>query len=177
MSKSYTVFRVPKIVLTFLRIARAEDLLLGENRAEAIRLLEQVRKEANGGMLAAEAAQTLALLYAEEDKQKEAYDLLLPLKEQLSGPALCLLHHLASEMNHSELVAELSVSCYQLTPTREVAIRNARAFAALHQSEPAGGWLQTALQYGPMNLKTLLEDAIFDQVRNDPSFRKFVEPS
>ena len=147
------------------------------NKAEAVRLFEEVRKQASGGMLAAEASQTLALLYAEDGRQKEAYDMLLPLKDQLSGPALCLLHTLASEMNHSELVAELSVNCYQLTPTREVAIRNARAFAALHQSEPAGGWLQTALQYGPMDLKTLLEDAIFDQVRNDPIFRKFVEPS
>ena len=157
-------------------LSHAEDALLQGKKSEAVSLLQELKKRADGGMLGSAASQTLALLYADEGKEKEAYEMLLPLKEQLTDQALCLLHRLASDMGNQAVVADLSSPCYQFAPTREVAIRNARAFAALNQSEAAGGWLQTALRHGAFDLKPLLEDAVFDSVRSDPLFRKFLEP-
>jgi hypothetical protein len=86
-----------------------------------------------------------------------------------------LLHQLGAEQNNHDLVAELSADCYQFAPNQEVALRNARAFAALKQPEPAGGWLQTAWQHGHFDLKTLLQDEVFGSVRETSAFRHFVD--
>ncbi len=157
-------------------LVQAENLLQQGNRDAAERLFEEVRIKGAGGLLSAAAAQYLAFLYAEEGKRQEAYDLLLSNKKHLEGPARCLLHQLGAEQNNHELVAELSADCYQFAPKQEVALRNAKAFAALNQAEPAGGWLQTAWQHGSFDLNTLLQDEVFNSVRDISAFRHFVDP-
>ncbi len=157
-------------------LAQAENLLEHGKQAEAVRLFEEVRAKGSGGLLSAAAAQYLAFLYVEQGKRKEAYELLLSNKKHLEDPARCLLHLLSSEQNNHELVAELAADCYQLSPKQEVALRNARSFAALNRAEPAGGWLQTAWQHGSFDVKTFIKDEVFNGVREDSIFRHFVDP-
>lgn len=157
-------------------LEEGEALLQQNDKAGAERIFEEVRTKAEGGLLAAAASQFLAYLYSGEGKRREAYELLLSCRDDLEDAGKCLLHELAFEMLDYATVADLSAECYQMAPHQKVALRNARAFAALKKPEPAGGWLQTASQQGPFDLKKILEEEVFGDVLNDRVFRKYVEP-
>jgi len=156
-------------------LAKGEEQLQSGNKEGAIQVFEEVRAKTQGGMLAATAVQYLAFLYVDQNKNREAYDLLLPLKKSLTDEGLCLLHRLAEEEHNPQLVAELSADCYQFMPNQEIAIRNARAYALLKEPRHAGGWLQTAWQHGSLDLETLIRKPEFDGVRTDPQFREFID--
>lgn len=153
----------------------AEEALKKGKTEEAKHLFNEVRQKGNGGLLSTAASQYLAFLEEQEGKHKEAYDLLRPIKKQLELEALCLLHKLAATQRDYSLVAEMSTECYQASPTLEVALRNARAFAFLKQAKPAGGWLQTAWQHGSFDLDALLSEEEFTSLKGDPEFRSFVD--
>lgn len=127
---------------------QAENALQEGRVDEAKRVLEEIREKAVGGVLAFTAAQYLAFLYMKEKKRDEAYNLLLPIKDHLADDSLCILHELAAQRKNYPLVIELSAPCFQIAPSQKMALANARAFAYQHEAKPAGGWLQTAWQYG-----------------------------
>lgn len=155
---------------------QAEAALQAGNKTEAKRLLEEIREKSKGGMLSDLAAQYLAFLNLEEKNRDAAYDLLLPITEHLTDDSKCILHELAAERKNYSLVAELSTECYQVAPSQKMALNNARAFAYLKKAKPAGGWLQTAYQYGGVDLGALLREEEFDALKNDPEFNAFIEP-
>ncbi|HAB99448.1 MAG TPA: hypothetical protein DCE71_06475 [Parachlamydiales bacterium] len=128
------------------------------------------------GSLFVVATQYLAFFDAQQGKKEAAYQRLLPIKDQLADESICLLHQLAFEHANDVLVADLSAKCYQMQPSQEVALRNARSFARLDQPTPAGGWLQTAWQHGEFNLEEILNEAPFARVKDDPSFTEFINP-
>lgn len=154
----------------------AEKALQMGNREEAKRLLEQLHEKAGKGVLGLSAAQYLAFLAMKEGRQKDAYDLLLPIQEHLADDSLCLLHQLAAEFKNYSVVADLSATCYQTAPSPEMALRNARAFAYLGQPKHAGGWLQTAWQEGGIDLRSILADEAFQKIKDHPDFRTFIDP-
>lgn len=154
---------------------RAEEALNAGNTSEAKRLLQEVKDKANGGMLAHAAQQYLAYLDYKEGKKRDAYDLLLPIKDHLADDALCILHELAAAEKNYPLVIELSAKCYQIDPSQKMAIDNARAFAHEGNGMHAGGWLQTAWQFGSFNLSQVVEEEVFNGVRADPGFKQFLE--
>ena len=157
-----------------LLISRGENALKEGKKEEAKEIFEQVRKIGKGGLLGAAAAQYLAILLNEEGKHKEAYEVLLPMKNHLPEESLCLLQKLAAREKNYPLVAELSSVCYQALENQEVAVRNARAFAYLKEPKPAGGWLQTAWQHGGLDLEALLQEEEFIAIKNDPEFIEFI---
>ncbi len=171
------------------RIANAKDrdddnrklLLEGEvalaqgKKEKAIRCFEQVHQQASGGMLASSAAQYLAILFMNEGKHKEAYDLLLPIQETLGDETLPLMHQLASEYENYPLVAKISATCYQLSPSQEMALRSARAFAHLKEARLSGGWLQAAWKFGNLPLETILKEQEFLNLKDSPEFQQFIE--
>jgi Zn-dependent protease len=147
-----------------------------ENRQEeALSIFERLRGLPSGGVISLTATQYLAFLKVKQGKQKEAYELLQSHRQNLSPEALSLLHQLASSYHNPSLVAELASECYQLTPNQEVALRNARAFASLKQGKAAGGWLQSAWQYGGLDKETLLHEEVFVQLQHDADFQEFVD--
>ena len=73
------------------------------------------------------------------------------------------------------MVAKLSKECYQLAPSQTVALQNARAFAFLKEAKIAGGWLQTAWQYGGLDLFKILGEEVFAALRGSPEFDELVE--
>ncbi|MBS0625184.1 MAG: stage IV sporulation protein FB [Verrucomicrobia bacterium] len=155
---------------------RAESALQSGQHDEARLLFEEIRAKGSGGMLAFAAAQYLAFLDMKDGKKEEAYQLLLPIKDQLAEESICLLHQLASEHANDSVVTELSARCYQFAPSQEVALRNARSFARMKMAKPAGGWLQTAWQHGPFNIEKVISESSFTEVKNDPTFQEFIQP-
>ena len=159
-----------------LLIQAESALQLGE-REQARKLLEEVLSKSSTGLLGVAAAQYLAFLDMKEGRHREAYDLLLPIKEQIADESLCLLHQLAAEFKNYPVVAELSADCFQTAPTQEMALRNARAFAFLKQPKHAGGWLQTAWQEGNFDLQAVLNEEVFASIKDLPEFREFTDSS
>lgn len=157
-------------------MTQAEEALQQGRKEEARLLFEQICSKSSDGILSLAAAQYLAFFDMKEGKKEEAYQRLLPIKDHLADEAVCLLHQLASEHSNDNLVADLSTACYQFTPSQEVALRNARAFARLKQPSPAGGWLQTAWQHGAFDLQKILNEPAFLQVKEDKDFQDFIHP-
>lgn len=155
-------------------ILEGERALFDGNTQEAKKHFEKIREKEKDGVLHAVATQYLAMIYYQEKKRKEAYDLLLSIKEQLSGEGNLILHELSSEYENYSLVAELSQKSYQLSPTGEVALLNARAFAFLNNPKAAGGWLQTALELGKIDLDKILSEGVFKDMLKDPTFKEFL---
>jgi Zn-dependent protease len=153
------------------------EIALQEGRVEeAKRIFEAVREKAAHSLLGRTATQYLAFLQAKEGKSEEAYELLLPMQKHLSGEGLCLLHELAAERRNHLLVASISAECYQIAQSRKMALANARAFAFLNQPKEAGGWLQTAWQFGGVDLNHILKEEDFQKLKDDPEFKQFVDP-
>ncbi len=153
------------------------EIALQEGRIdEAKRHLEEIREKAVGGVLAFTAAQYLAFLYMKEKKREEAYNLLLPIKDHLADDSLCILHELAAGKRNDPLVIELSAPCFQIAPSQKMALINARAFARQHQAKEAGGWLQTAWQYGGLDLVQVLQEEEFSLLKENPEFKEFIDP-
>jgi stage IV sporulation protein FB len=155
---------------------RAEQALQEGRKEEARKFFEEIALKSGHGILAVTANQYLAFFDMQQGKKEAAYEKLLPIKDQLAEESICLLHQLAFEHDNDPLVADLSARCYQMVPTQEVALRNARSFARLGQPTPAGGWLQTAWQHGEFNLEQVLNEAPFTQMKNDPLFIEFINP-
>lgn len=152
----------------------AEKAFEEGRREDAERIFEEVRKKSTEGILYRAATQYLAFLKMHKNQQEDAYALLLPLEEHLDEEARCLLHQLAADHANWPLVAKLSTECYQIAQSQEVALRNARAFAFLHQPKPAGGWLQTAWRQGGLDVEKVLKEEQFQAIREDPEFQYFV---
>ncbi len=157
------------------KMIQAEEALNAGNREEAKRLLEEIRQKGGRGILAVSAQQYLAYIAFKEGKRKEAYDLLLPIKDHLADDSLCILHELAAGEKNYPLVVELSAKCYQIDPNQNMALNNARAFAHEKMGRHAGGWLQTAWQSGSFDLQKILAEEVFQNVADDPEFKTFVE--
>lgn len=160
--------------LKHLFIAAEQALALGK-KEEAETLFDQIRKKTSKGLLYIAACQYLAFLDVQKGERKKAYELLLPLESELADESRALLCELAAENRNWELVAKLSSDSYQFSPSPQAALRNARAFAFLHQSKPAGGWLQTAWQSGQFDLENVLKEEEFQGIKNDPEFKKFTD--
>lgn len=156
-------------------LKKGEDFLLAGKKDEAKEIFEKVRKITKKGMLYNAATQYIALLKLDDGDKKTAYELLLEIKEQLPDEAKCILHSLAFDEKNFELVAEYSSMCYQINPSLEIALKNAKAYAFLHQAKPSGGWLQTASQFDNFDLGKILEEGVFENVSQDEAFKHFIE--
>lgn len=153
-----------------MKMAKAEEAVAEGRKEEAKTLFSEIREHAHKGIIYNGATQYLALLLFEEGKKQEAYELLLPVKNQLADEAVPTLHELAFDEKNYKLVADLSAQCYQLTPTQDTALRNARAFASLKEPRHSGGWLKTAWNLGNLDVEKIVKESIFDPVRENPDF-------
>jgi stage IV sporulation protein FB len=159
------------------QLEKVEEQMQTGKKEAAFLLCEQIRTKAKKGMIYELATQYLAILKYEKGDLKAAYDLLLSIREELSGDALCLLHKVAFEQKDFSLVIKLAGTCFQNWPTAETALRNAYAHAQLKQAVPTVGWLQTAINEGLPNTKEILSDHLFDPIRLDPTFQELLKAS
>ena len=154
---------------------QAEAALQEGRKSDADKLFTAVREKTKEGLFYQAATQYLAFSQFQAGHREEAYQLLLPIAEHLLGEAKVLLHSLASEQKNWPLVIKLSTECYQLMPTQEIALNNARAFAYRFLGKPAGGWLQTAYVAAPLNVEKVLNEESFQGIKQDPDFQHFVK--
>jgi Zn-dependent protease len=179
--QSFDVLKKSKYIASSDRSTRFAELLkegeiaLQEGRKEeAKKIFEKVREKTKKGILYGLSTNYLAMMDYEAGEKHKAYELLLSVKEQLPEEASGFLQKLAFEEENFDLVVELASMAFQVEPTTEVAIRNARAFAMLHQSKPAGGWLKRAIESGPIDVDTILTEKWFIKVKDDPEFLQFI---
>lgn len=141
---------------------------------DAVPKLEELRSKINSGVIYVTATSHLAEIYYEQGRLKDAYDLLLPLKSQLSDKSLRILHQLAYQLKHYDVAIEIGNPVYQAAPSYETALINAISYSLLNQTQPALGWLQRAIRDGLPNLKAILSKKEFDSIRQTPQFRGFL---
>ncbi|MEN9343389.1 MAG: hypothetical protein RLZZ453_176 [Chlamydiota bacterium] len=152
-----------------------ERALQEGNKSVAADLCLKIRSKVQQGMIFETATQYLALIKSEEGLWKEVYDLLAPLKGDLTAEMLCLLQKAAFHQKHFAMVKELAGPCFQVMPSVETALRNALAHAQLKEPGPSLGWVQTAQEEGLSNIQEILKDPLFDPIRSDPSFATFLQ--
>jgi len=151
----------------------AELNLRQGNKEKALEAFETLRASAKEGMIYDTATQYAAFLHYDQGHAPEAYRMLIPLKDRLDPDALALLHRIAFEQGDFTMVMELAGSVFQYAPEAEVALRSAYAAANLKQAEASIGWLQTARQSGVENLKEIITEKAFDEIRSNPAFQEF----
>ena len=156
-------------------LEEAEKDLQAGNKDKALFAFEKIRNESKEGMIHMMATQYLAFLKYDLGKTKEAYELLLPIRSELTSEALCLLHKAAFDEKDYPLVEEIGGNCFQAMPSKEVAFRNALACAALAKAKPAVGWLETSFQEGLENIAGILRGPEFDHIRESELFQKFLK--
>ncbi|MCP5491612.1 MAG: site-2 protease family protein [Chlamydiales bacterium] len=151
------------------------DQLIEQKRyKEAIPHLEDLIARTKSGITFQRSSELLAHIYSQEQNWSKAYELLLPIKEELSPPARILLHKAAFEKQDFELVLALGGPCFQDLPEAEIALNNAIAAATLNQVEPAIGWLLSAQDRGLTNIKDVVRNPAFDTIRDNPSFKDLI---
>lgn len=155
-------------------LVQGENALQEEDTAKARQFFEEVMEKAPGGMLGNTAAQYLALINAKEGKKEEAYNLLLPIKDQLAEDTIGLLHELAFDNKNYRLVIELSAQAFQIRNDQATALRNAKAYAFEGKGRAAGGWLQAAWQFGGLDIREVLQEEEFEKLKGDREFEGFV---
>ncbi|MBI5346732.1 MAG: M50 family metallopeptidase [Chlamydiae bacterium] len=180
--QSFDMYKKAKNLSSFDRKeVNADELRQGEvlfedgKKDEAKKIFEDIRHKTKEGLLFIAATHYLALIEYEDKNNLQSYNLLLSIKDKLTDEAACLLHKLAFEEKNYELVTELGSNCYKYLPTEEVALNNARAYGELKQPTFAGGWLQTAHEYGHVNFEEIILEKFFDNVRESEEFKVFIK--
>lgn len=159
----------------FQNLLKQADQYIGNGQnTEALHLLQLIRQTTRQGLIYQKAAEMSALILAGKGNSQEAFDLLMSLKNKLSPDALNLAHQLACKLGNWQKTIDLGNRLYQLIPNYEIAIRNAIAYAALNQVQPALGWLQRAQRDGVPNLHAVVKRPEFDTLRFNPSFQDWI---
>ncbi len=156
-------------------LGEAERNLQEGEKDKALFAFERIRNEAKQGMIHMLATQYVAFLKYDLGKVKDAYDLLLPLRSEISPESLCLLHKAAYEVGDYFLVEQIGPDCFQLLPSKEIALRNALACAMQGKAKPAVGWLETSFQEGLEDIPTLVKGKEFDPIRESTYFQQFMK--
>ena len=152
--------------------AATADVHAGQAES-ALKKFEEVRTQTKGGILYSMATQEMAEIYRNQEQYKEAYELLLPLKKNLTGDSLSLFHFLAYMNGDFHIVLDMSNKCFQENPTYDTALINALACGALIKAEAAVGWLECALREGLPSVDQAIKREEFDSIRADPRFLNF----
>lgn len=146
------------------------DIKRGDKNIAQAKLLH-IRESAPGGVIAVLSAEYLAMLWCEEGRYAEAYELLLPFSKKLSVNSLNLLHQLAYRLKDWKAAINFGSQLYQLKPTYMLALVNAFCYANLGETKASLGWLQCAIKDGLPNLKETLEHSEFDKIRHTDQFQ------
>lgn len=155
------------------KLKQAEDALAAGRSDQALVQLQELRSLAKKGIIYDAATQKLALALSFMNKNREAYELLYPLRNKLDPISLRLLHRIAFTLGEWKADVEVGPTTYQNFPDYESAVINAVAHAFFGEVKAAVGWLQRAQSDGAPHLRSVLRRAEFDAVRGDPLFREF----
>lgn len=154
---------------------QAEEQLKMGNSEVAYRMFQEVRNEAEGGVLYVAATEFMSKILSEYRRYKEAYDLLHPHVKKISPEALRLLHQLAYHTGNWEEAISLGNRTFQYFPSYDTALINALSHSVMGQVEPAIGWLRTSLREGLPNFGEIAGKREFDLIRDEPAFQNLLK--
>lgn len=123
------------------------------------------------------AAVALANLLERMGNQEKAYQTLEKVDAKKLDEGKLLLCKLAFMMGNYRLVERHSIEIYEMHPTFDVALLNAKTFACLNNGVFSAAWLGTALLFDEGKAKgvDLIQDPAFDGVKDHPEFQKLAE--
>ncbi len=153
----------------------AEEKKQAGDETGAIAKYEEIRKKAKEGILYTVATQSIAETYKKNGKYKEAYELLLPIKNSLTNESLPLLHFLAYKAHDYKTIKDLANQTYQISPSPETALINAMAYGVSGDAEASCGWLECAIRDGLPSASEALKKQEFDSIRNNERFQELVK--
>lgn len=147
-----------------------KDIRVG-NYDEAEMKLKHLREITQKGVIYLTATEFLASLLHTQDRDKEAYQLLMPLKSKLSPEMVKLLHQLAYQAGNYQEAISLGSRSYQNYPSYDTALINALCHSTLGEVQPAVGWLECAIRDGIPNPQAVLKKPEFDSIRSNERFQ------
>ncbi len=145
------------------------------NQTKKAKIILRKLLKAKDNNIKISAIETLANVLYKENENKKAYALLLKSDHQLLKTGKCLLCKLAFVEKNYLLIEKYSQEIYQIDPSYEIALLNSKSFAFLNNPKYSAGWLKTASLFENVKKKTLteiLQDKMFDNVRNDKTFKQ-----
>jgi stage IV sporulation protein FB len=148
----------------------AEQWLEAGHTADAESLLREVRTKTGKGVIFAAATELLASAVASQGRVQEGIDLLESVERELSGQGILLLQQLDYRQQKWRQAADLSLKAFEVMPSKETSLLNARCYARLGDVQPALGWLEGAIREGLTDLPSVLGHPDFDRVRDTPEF-------
>jgi stage IV sporulation protein FB len=157
------------------KLKEGENLLAQGKLDAAEDLLKELSSRGTRGVIHVAAVQFLAETYLKKGNKQEAYNLLYPLKDQLSIEFGSMMQELAFDLGHYMLAIEMGTKVYQENPSFTIALYNAMSHAKLGEETPAIGWLKTAHSYTDPKLLDSLKQKHFDRIRSSQAFRELEE--
>ena len=144
---------------------------------EAKRVFKRLLKFTDKSIKIAALIESFVTILCTENKENEAYQLLL--REDIEGfkdrkSLLSMLCKLAYKENNFALIVKYSRELYEIEPTSEIALLNSWAFASLHNPVLAAGWLQTAALFKELpkeELNEIVRQEAYAQVRQHEAFQ------
>lgn len=134
-----------------------------EDYGRAKRILKRLLRSKDARMRG-NAMEALARVLHRAGEGERAYGLLLKADRRFLREGKCLLSRLAFERGNFELVVGLAREVYEVEPTVQVALRNARAFGKLGKWELAKGWLKTVSLFDEVEMDVVLSEKCFQGV-------------
>lgn len=120
------------------------------------------------------ASETLAHVLEKEGDPRLAYKTLLKVDPDKLKGGKWLLCKLAYEKGNYQWVEKFSREIYEIRPTFETALLNAKTFSRLKNPEYSAAWLHTALQFEEakdFSREEILSDTAFQSTREHPAFQ------
>jgi Zn-dependent protease len=156
-------------------LRNAQYDLENENHELALQKFLKIREKVKSGVIFDVATQSAGSILAADGEKEKAYELLNPMRKQLSPRGLQLLQHLAFALGYFDEVTKLGSEAFQAFPDYDTALINACAHAKLGQVKPAVGWIQCAIKEGLPSPNIALQKSEFDTIRRDPLFQELKE--
>ena len=156
-------------------LKKAEQAYLLQRSDEAKNLFQDLLTKSKTGIIHHEAEERLALIFYQEGKVQEAYELLSKNPKELSKEARIIYHRLAFSQGEYQKALEVGGKCFQDLPQYDIAYINAMASAALKDSRAAIGWLHCAMSEGMPGVQQAIAKSEFDAIRQDPLFQSFLK--
>jgi stage IV sporulation protein FB len=154
-----------------LKLSLAEREMRLGNVNDALPHFEELRSTAKEGVIYTSASEHIAEILSHQNKFKEAFEILYPIRNKIRPEMLHLLHQIAYRSGKWQEAIILGNQSYQYTPTYDTAVINALCHAIVGDAVPAIGWLRCAIDEGLPNPQEILSKREFDHIRDNPSFK------
>lgn len=152
----------------------AEQALQRGEVMDALERFQQIRNATGAGILFTASTEYCARILSDQGEFEEAFFLLKPLEKTLAPDGLRLLHRLAHYSREPDMVVRVGRQVFDFDSSHETAFINAIAHARRGEAHPCVGWLRTAIREGLSNVRSSVEKAEFDPVRQTKDFQNFL---